>query len=127
VPQPPTNPEPARATQPQPPPLGKATNSLRIRLPLANVVAAIPNSSPPQNTLNKENPVKGHQPQGNLVIQGVGFTLQVVGPTTVHPKQAAVGEEAVGGNEADISEGEDDGEHGQRTFVLCSTVTPSSK
>lgn len=39
APRPPTNPGLA-ATQPQPPPLGNVTNSLRIRVPLANVVAA---------------------------------------------------------------------------------------
>jgi hypothetical protein len=56
LPQPPTNPEPAGTTQPQPPPLGNATNSLRIRLPLANVAVC------DGSTSNKENPVGGHQP-----------------------------------------------------------------
>jgi len=121
VPQPPNNSELA-ATQPQPPPLGHVTNSLRIRLPLANVAAAIPNSRPPQtspicdgNDSNKENPVRDHQSQGNRIIQGVGFTLRVAGPTTGFPERAAVSEKAAGENEADFSDGEDNNK-GRRTF-----------
>jgi len=122
APRPPTNPELA-ATQPQPLPLGNVTNSLRIRLPLANVVAAISNSHSPKtsmissmNTSNKENPIGGHQLQGDRVIQGVGFTLRVAGPTTVCPEWATIRKKVAGEDEADVSEEEGDCEQGRRTF-----------
>jgi hypothetical protein len=120
--QPSTNPKPV-ITQPQPPSLGNGTNLLRIRLPLASVVAAIPSTSHPQNppacdgyTSNKENLVAAHPPQCDRVIQGIGFTLRVAGPTTVCPEQATVGKNAAGEDEANVSEGEDDGARSRRTF-----------